>query len=91
MPGEAEYFIQLPGRYPHHGVRAQRAGRDHLAGAGDAGVRLSGRGVPSAGACLLPDAGAGVFQNGKLGGEPDAAESFAKGKALNEIPECDLA
>ena len=33
----------------------------------------SGLGVPPAGACLLPYIGAGVFQDGKLGGEPDAA------------------
>ena len=73
MPGEAEYFIQLPGRYPHHGVRAQRAGRDHLAGTGDAGIRLPRCGVPPTGAYLLPDIGAGIFQDGKLGGEPDTA------------------
>ena len=90
MPGEAEYFLQLPGRYPHHGVRAQRAGRDHLAGAGDAGIRLPRCGVPPAGACLLPDAGAGVFQDGKLGGEPDAAgiseiHPAAKGYTADKI------
>ena len=73
MPGEAEYFLQLPGRYSHHGVRAQRAGRDHLTGAGDAGIWLPRGSVPPAGACLLPYIGAGVFQNCQLGGEPDAA------------------
>ena len=90
VPGEAEYCIQLPGRYPHHGLRAQRAGRDHLAGAGDAGIRLPRCGVPPAGACLLPDAGAGVFQDGKLGGEPDAAgiseiHPAAKGYTADKI------
>ena len=90
MPGEAEYCIQLPGRYPHHGLRAQRAGRDHLAGAGDAGIRLPRCGVPPAGACLLPDAGAGVFQDGKLGGEPDTAgiseiHPAAKGYTADKI------
>ena len=73
--------------YPHYGVRAQRAGRDHLAGTGDAGIWLSGCGVPPAGARLLPDAGSGVFQNGKLGGEPDVAGLFAKGRTLNELAE----
>ena len=38
VSGEAQYFLQLPRRYPHYGVCAQRAGRDHLAGAGDAGI-----------------------------------------------------
>ena len=90
MPGEAEYFLQLPGRYPHHGVRAQRAGRDHLAGTGDAGIRLPRRGVPPAETCLLPDAGAGVFQDGKLGGEPDTAgiseiHPAAKGSTADKI------
>ena len=90
VPGEAEYCIQLPGRYPHHGICAQRAGSDHLAGAGDAGVRLPRCGVPPAGACLLPDAGAGVFQDGKLGGEPDTAgiseiHPAAKGYTADKI------
>ena len=90
MPGEAEYFLQLPGRYPHHGICAQRAGRDHLAGAGDAGIRLPRCGVPPAGACLLPDIGTGVFQDGKLGGEPDAAgiseiHPAAKGYTADKI------
>ena len=49
-----------------------------------------GVGVPSAGACLLPDAGAGVFQNCQLGGEPDAAgiseiHSAAKGYTADKI------
>ena len=39
---------------------------------------------PPAGARLLPDVGTGVFQNGKLGGEPDVAGLFAKGRTLNE-------
>ena len=69
---------------------AQRAGRDHLAGAGDAGIRLPRCGVPPAGACLLPDAGAGVFQDGKLGGEPDTAgiseiHPAAKGYTADKI------
>ena len=42
--------------------------RDHLTKAGDAGIRLSGCGVPSA--------GAGAFQDCQFGGEPDAAGAF---------------
>ena len=46
--------------------------------------------VPPAGACLLPDIGAGVFQDGKLGGEPDAAgiseiHPAAKGNTEDKI------
>ena len=64
--------------------------RNHLAGAGDAGIRLPRCGVPTAGACLLPDIGAGVFQDGKLGGEPDAAgiseiHPAAKGYTADKI------
>ena len=44
--------------------------RDHLTRAGDAGIRLSGCGVPSA--------GAGVFQDCQFGGELDAAGAFEK-------------
>ena len=73
-PVKPDSCIQFPGRHSHHGICPPRAGCDHLSGTGDAGIRLPRRGVPPLGACLLPDAGAGVLQNGKLGGEPDIAE-----------------
>ena len=48
-------------------------------------VTLPRRGVPLLGACLLPDAGAGVFQNSKLGGEPDIAEVSTRAEGI-KIP-----
>ena len=45
-------------------------------------VTLPRRGVPLLGACLLPDAGAGVFQNSKLGGEPDIAEVSTRAEGI---------
>lgn len=85
MSGKARHCIQFPGRHSHHGICPQRAGCDHLSGTGDAGIRLPRRGVPPIGACLLPDTGVGVLQNGKFCGEPDIAEVFARAEGI-KIP-----